>query len=114
MLNLLSNALKYSPPDASVTVRVRPLQGAVEVAVVDRGEGITAEQAAHVFDRFCRAKVGGTRKRPEGLGLGLFICRQIVEAHGGTIEAESELGLGSTFRFTLPTLERWREERPSS
>jgi len=71
----------------------------VRISASDRGAGISPEDLDHVFERFYRAK--GTRKT-EGLGLGLYITRMLVEAHGGRIWAESEPGKGSTFSFTLP------------
>lgn len=99
--NLLSNAMKYSDPASPVCVRVRQVDGEVEVAVADQGPGIAAEEIPHLFERFYRAK--GERKT-EGIGLGLYITRMLVEAHGGKIRAESELGKGSTFYFTLPVV----------
>jgi signal transduction histidine kinase len=105
LTNLLSNALKYSPGQAPVTVAVGPEDGgaAVGIAVSDRGVGIAPEDLAHVFDRYYRAR--GAR-RPEGLGLGLYITRLLVEAHRGRIEAVSALGQGSTFRIHLPAAGR--------
>jgi signal transduction histidine kinase len=97
--NLLSNALKYSPPAADVLLDVAPADGGVALTVSDRGVGIAPEDLRHVFERFFRAR--GAR-RPEGLGLGLYITRLLVEAHGGHVEATSQLGQGSTFRVVLP------------
>lgn len=98
-INLLSNALKYSPPETEVTVTAERRGGMVQVSVSDRGVGIAPDDVPHLFQRYYRAK--GTRKA-EGLGLGLYITRMLVEAHGGKIWVESELGKGSTFSFTLP------------
>lgn len=97
--NLLSNALKYSPPDTEVLVTAERIDGMVQVLVCDLGPGIAPEDITHLFQRFYRAK--GARKA-EGLGLGLYISRMLVEAHGGRIWVESELGKGSKFCFTLP------------
>lgn len=97
--NLLSNALKYSEPGTPVAVRARRTDGEVEVSVIDRGPGIPPEDVAHLFERFYRAT--GERK-VEGIGLGLYIARMLVEAHGGRIWVVSEVGTGSTFTFTLP------------
>ncbi|MHB0938697.1 MAG: sensor histidine kinase [Armatimonadota bacterium] len=99
LMNLLSNALKYSPPDTPVTLSAQATGDEVMVSVTDQGPGIPPEDQAHLFQQFYRAK--GTRKT-EGIGLGLFITRLLVEAHGGRIRVESEVGKGSTFIFTLP------------
>lgn len=99
VLNLLSNALKYSDPGTPVDLRVTRQDGRAVVAVQDRGQGIAPEDLPHVFDRYYRPK--GQRKG-ESIGLGLYISRMLVEAHGGNIWAESKPGEGSTFYFTLP------------
>jgi signal transduction histidine kinase len=99
LVNLLSNALKYSPGEGEVTVRVGRAEGGASLAVADRGVGIAPEDLPHVFERFFRAR--GARQ-PEGLGLGLYITRLLVYAHGGRIDVESQLGCGSTFRVFLP------------
>ena len=99
IVNLVSNALKYSAPDTLVVVRVEQRDNMVVVSVIDRGVGIPRDELPHIFERFYRAR---TAKRAEGLGLGLYITRLIVEAHGGRIWAESEVGKGSTFSFALP------------
>jgi len=98
-LNLLSNALKYSSPGTPVEIKVRRVDGEVEISIHDFGKGIAPEDLPRLFERFYRGK--GEHKT-EGLGLGLFITRMLVEAHGGRIRAESEPGVGSTFIFTLP------------
>lgn len=102
VLNLLSNALKYSDPGTPVDLRVSQRDGQALVSVQDRGRGIAPEDRPHIFERFYRPK---GRQRKEGLGLGLYITRTLVEAHGGKIWVESELGKGSTFYFTLPLAE---------
>jgi two-component system phosphate regulon sensor histidine kinase PhoR len=99
LTNLLSNALKYAPPESQVLLTAEGAEREVTVSVADRGAGIPPEELPCLFNRFYRGS--GTRK-VEGLGLGLYIARMLVEAHGGRIWAESELGKGSTFRFTLP------------
>ncbi len=82
-----------------MVVRIDRQDGEVVISVRDRGVGIPPEELPRIFDRYYRAK---TKARAEGLGLGLYITRLIVEAHGGRIWVESEVGKGSTFSFTLP------------
>lgn len=96
LVNLVGNALAYSAGE--VVVRAEAADGAVAISVVDRGQGIAPEDLPRLFDRFQRAG----REGGEGLGLGLYIVRKLVEAHGGRIHAESIPGEGSTFTFTLP------------
>lgn len=105
LTNLLSNALKYSGADAEVRLDAANADRLITVSVTDAGVGIPEEEIPHLFDRYYRAT--GTR-RAEGLGLGLYIARELVVAHGGTIWVESEPGKGSTFSFTLPIAERER------
>ncbi|MBI4321590.1 MAG: response regulator [Chloroflexi bacterium] len=97
--NLVSNALKYSAPGTEVLILAKPIDGEVLTSVTDEGIGIAAEDVPHIFERFYEPKVLPERR---GLGLGLFITRKLVEAHGGRIWVESELGKGSTFSFVLP------------
>lgn len=99
LLNLLTNAMKYSPPESPVRLAASRIDGEVLVSVTDRGAGIAPEDQPRLFERFCRPK--GAR-RPDSVGLGLYITRMLVEAHGGRIRVESEPGQGSTFSFTLP------------
>ncbi|MDQ2655355.1 MAG: PAS domain-containing sensor histidine kinase [Chloroflexota bacterium] len=98
--NLLANAAKYSHDGGEIVVRVGCNDDEARVAFVDRGVGIPPEILPHLFDRFYRAP--DAAGRAPGLGLGLFISRRIVEAHGGRIEVESEPGQGSTFTVVLP------------
>lgn len=103
LLNLLSNALKYSAPDTEVVVRAVATREDVVTSVKDQGPGIAPEDLPHIFERFYRAKgVPGA----EGMGLGLYITKMLVEAHEGRIWVESELGKGSTFYFTIPIAPR--------
>ena len=99
LMNLLTNALKYSPADTKILVSAKRIDGAVTVSFTDRGMGIAPQDKPFIFDRFYRAQ--GAQKT-EGVGLGLYITRMLVEAHGGRIWVESELGKGSTFYVTLP------------
>lgn len=103
LMNLLSNALKYSPCEELVTLSVQAQDEMVTIAVADRGVGISRQDLPHLFERFYRGK--GQRKT-EGIGLGLYIAKQLVEAHGGHIRIESTLGKGSTFIFTLPVAQQ--------
>jgi signal transduction histidine kinase len=96
--NLLGNAVKFTDAGGRVSVRTRTEPGLVVVSVADTGVGIEPEALPHVFDRFWQARATPRR----GSGLGLAIARGIVEAHGGRIWAESELGRGSTFSFSIP------------
>jgi PAS domain S-box-containing protein len=108
--NLLENAVKYSPDgsDITVTVDLRPDQ--VVTAVCDRGMGIPADELAQVFERFHRGRqVSSTNYG--GLGLGLYITKQIVERHGGSIWVESQEGRGTTFYFSLPAVVTQSRER---
>lgn len=102
LTNLLGNGLQCTPPGGRVEVRLRPLDGAVAIAVSDTGLGIPPEHLPHVFDRFYR--VDRSRARASGgSGIGLTIVRHLVEAHGGTVRADSPgPGKGSTFTVTLP------------
>ena len=100
VVNLISNGLKYSGADDQVSVSVRLAGHGVVVSVADQGVGIAADELPRVFDRSYRAT---TSSSTEGLGLGLYISRLIVQAHdGGRIWAESRVGEGSTFCFALP------------
>lgn len=99
--NLLENACKYSPQGGEVRVGLSHSDGLVEVAVRDHGVGIPADELDRVFEMFHRVRNRETR-RVVGTGLGLYIAKRIVEAHGGCIWAESTPNVGSVFRFTLP------------
>jgi len=100
LLNLLSNALKFTPEGGQIDVRARVHNGATEISVTDTGVGIAPEDQAAVFEEF--RQVGAAAKKIEGTGLGLAISRKFIELHGGKIWVRSELGAGSTFTFTLP------------
>ena len=96
--NLIGNSVKFSPEGTVIDVRAERKSDEVVVSVTDRGQGMNDEQLSHAFDRFWQSR----RTDRDGAGLGLTITRGIVEAHGGKIWAESKVGEGSTFRFTLP------------
>ena len=101
VLNLVSNAVKFTPQGGKVTVRASCNDGGMEVAVTDTGIGIAPEDQALVFEEFRQVGADYTTK-VEGTGLGLALTRKLVELHGGRIWLESEMGKGSTFTFTLP------------
>lgn len=106
LLNLLGNAIKFSPSGTEVIVRVETQTSSngmeVRFSVSDSGPGIPVEEQSLVFHKYYR--VSGTRDHVDGVGLGLSISKHIVEAHGGTVWVRSDVGKGSTFGFTLPTM----------
>ena len=97
---LLSNALKFTAEGGRVDVRAVVDGDMVEISVADTGVGIAPEDQEAVFEEF--RQVGRASKKVEGTGLGLALVRKFVELHGGRIRVKSELGVGSTFTFTLP------------
>ncbi len=99
--NLISNAIKYSPEGTNVEVNIERQPANVVVSVRDHGNGISKEDQQHLFDRFYRAHQQ-EGKHVDGLGLGLYIAHEIVAQHGGRMWLESEIGVGSTFYFSLP------------
>ncbi|WP_088889900.1 PAS domain S-box protein [Leptolyngbya ohadii] len=103
LTNLLSNAIKFSPPDAAITLSAQTRTDSVLFSVQDQGRGIPADKLETIFGRFQQVDVSDSRQKG-GTGLGLAICRSIVQQHGGSIWAESILGNGSTFYFTLPLM----------
>jgi len=98
--NIVSNAIKFSKPGGKVTIEVREHDREYEVIVSDQGKGIAADDLGRIFGKFYQVEESMTREQG-GTGLGLAICKGIIEAHSGRIWAESELGRGSRFRFTL-------------
>ncbi|MGH2785621.1 MAG: sensor histidine kinase [Actinomycetota bacterium] len=101
VMNLVSNACRYSPAGAAVTMRAWTDGSNLRIAVLDRGAGIAPEDVANLFQRFARLRTPDTQK-VRGTGLGLYISKKIVEAHGGRILVDSEPGRGSTFTLELP------------
>ena len=110
--NLLSNAIKFSPEGGDILVSAESWEGYVRVGVRDRGEGIAARDLPKLFKKFSQIDSGPTRK-VGGTGLGLVICKGIVEQHGGRIWVDSAPGEGSTFYFTLPVAEPAPTSEPS-
>jgi signal transduction histidine kinase len=99
LINLVENAVKYSPAGGEVDVRAWADNGLVLVEVGDQGPGIPREQQGLIFEKFGRANVGGGKP---GSGLGLFIARSIAEAHGGSLKVRSAPGQGATFTLEIP------------
>jgi two-component system sensor histidine kinase KdpD len=97
-LNLLDNAVRYTPPGSPVDISASATPSTVVVEFADRGPGFSATDEKRIFDKFYRGRPAGAH----GVGLGLAICRAIVEVHGGTMEAENRPGGGALFRFALP------------
>ena len=102
-LNLLANAVKFTPSGGHVTVEVRAVDASAEFAVTDTGIGIAQEHVETVFELF-RQVDSSIARRHEGTGLGLAISKRLVEMHGGTIGLESEVAVGTTVRVRLPSL----------
>jgi signal transduction histidine kinase len=99
--NLVQNALKFSPPHEAVRISARRTARGVDFEVADRGMGIPADEIANIFDRFHQAGDGGRRER-EGVGLGLYIAKRLLDEMGGEITVESTPGRGATFRIRIP------------
>jgi signal transduction histidine kinase len=99
LLNMLENAARYSPAGAPIAVELARREARARVTVRDHGPGVPADEQKRVFDRFVR---GSTAKATGGLGIGLYLCRIIVERHGGEIGVDSAPGGGSSFWFDLP------------
>ena len=108
MTNLLGNAIKFSPNGGSIIVKVEGRDSELLVEVADQGIGIPKKDIPHIFEKFYRAK---DSMSTGGAGLGLYITKQIVKAHGGRIWVESEINKGSTFYFTIPKLSRERTKK---
>ena len=100
IVNLVNNAVKYAASSKEIRATIEKLEGYVKISISDFGPGIPHEQLEHLFNRYYR--VDSTGSQISGLGLGLFICKEIIKRHNGQIGVNSELGKGSTFWFTLP------------
>ena len=103
LVNLLNNAVKFTPDEGQITIQSRKVDGVIEIAIKDSGIGISVEDTNRIFESFRQAKedAAGLRKQ-EGTGLGLSLSKRMVELHGGAMWVESEVGVGSNFFFTLP------------
>lgn len=100
ILNLLDNSLKYSKENTSTFIRATEENGKIEITIKDQGIGIPPEDLPYIFDRLYRVEKSRSRATG-GFGLGLAIVKQLVEAHGGTLSVESELGKGTCFKIVL-------------
>lgn len=107
--NLAENAVRYNRRGGTTTISLKDQGSQVEIEVSDTGSGIAEEELTQVFDRFFRAKSSG---KTRGTGLGLAIVKQLIEAHGRTITVESSLGIGTTFRFSLPVVRSSDDDAP--
>jgi signal transduction histidine kinase len=110
LTNIVRNALAYSPPSEVVELRARREEGHLVIDVRDRGPGLSPAEREAIFDRFVRGASGNNRR---GAGLGLFIARRMIEAHGGTVDVESEQGVGTTFTVRVPVAEAATSLRPA-
>jgi signal transduction histidine kinase len=98
LLNIVGNAIKFSPKLSKVIVRVRSDQQFVYISVKDSGPGIPEKQIPHLFDSFWQA----SKTSDQGAGIGLSVAKSIIEGHGGSVKVESHMGSGTTFTFSLP------------
>ncbi len=111
LANLIENALKYSEEREPVGVSISETDRQLEIAVTDRGQGISDDHVVRIFDRFRQVETDPGR-RVGGFGLGLFIVKNLIEQHGGTVEVDSTVGVGSTFRVILPKRSRSTQAAP--
>ncbi|HXH98855.1 MAG TPA: ATP-binding protein [Sphingobacteriaceae bacterium] len=100
LTNFVNNAIKYAPESLKIIINIEKLKDHVKVSVIDKGRGIPKNKLLHLFERYYRVDAAGAQY--SGLGLGLYICCEIVKKHNGEIGADSTIGEGSTFWFTLP------------
>jgi len=108
LTNLMNNAIKFTPAGGKIVAkaaRCAPSPNLVQVSVSDTGRGIAAEEQHRIFDRLYQVKAGDATTK-QGVGLGLYLCRELVQLHGGAIWVESRPGQGSTFHFVLPARQR--------
>jgi signal transduction histidine kinase len=101
LMNFIDNAIFYSPEGKTITVKLSVEEGFAVVRVIDAGIGVPKSEQAHLFTKFFRAS-NARKQRPDGTGVGLFLAKKVIAAHGGVMVFESEEGKGSTFGFRLP------------
>jgi len=111
LVNLIQNATKYSDEGTPITINAVQQDDSILFSVEDRGIGIPGDSLNRIFNMFYRGETG--ERRSSGTGLGLAVCKAVIEAHRGTIWAESELGNGSVFNFTVPIRPRNRKRAAS-
>jgi signal transduction histidine kinase len=99
--NLIGNAIKFTPDQGTIIVRLTNAADTIQADVIDEGIGIAQDHLERIFERFYQVD-GSSKRRFRGTGLGLAIVKEIIDAHGGTISVSSELGSGSTFSFAIP------------
>jgi signal transduction histidine kinase len=99
---LVDNALKFTPPQGTISLSVKKAEAEIEILVVDTGMGVSSEALPHLFDRFYQEDSSRAGGENHGAGLGLAIVKEIIEAHGGKIGVHSQLGNGTTFTVRLP------------
>ena len=104
LVNFVNNAIKYAPKSHEILVKVERLNDMAKVSVIDKGPGISPEKLPHLFERYYRVDSSGSQY--SGLGLGLYICAEIIKKHNGQIGVDSEIDKGSTFWFTLPIVQK--------
>ncbi len=100
VINFINNAIKYAPESKEIKINIEKTEGMAKVSIIDKGPGISSENLSLVFERHYRIDTRGSRS--SGLGLGLYICGEIIKKHGGQIGVDSEIDKGSTFWFTIP------------
>jgi PAS domain S-box-containing protein len=105
LINLISNAVKYSPPQSKMGIEVGVHQNKIQVNIIDNGYGIPRDALPHIFEKFYRVPDMEHTNEIEGSGLGLTLVKEIIERHSGNVTVRSKLGVGSVFAFTLPVAE---------
>ena len=111
IVNVVNNAVKYTPPGSEIVIRVQRQEDFIKFEIADNGNGIPDEAKPHVFDMFYTANTAVTDSR-RGVGLGLALCRAIVQAHGGTISLRDNVPHGAVFTFTLPVERSETKDQP--